>query len=70
MSNIVLERIHQVLGNLVRIYSINKIYVDKRQPMIGNLYGDSVLNSIDSKKVKRLYSGPIDIWSWYNSPNE
>ena len=29
MSNIVLELIHQVLGNLVRNYKINKTYIDK-----------------------------------------
>ena len=29
MSNIVLERIHKVLVNLVRTYNINKIYVDE-----------------------------------------
>ena len=28
-SNLVLERIHQVLGNLVCIYNINKTYVDE-----------------------------------------
>ena len=29
MSNLVLERIHQVIGNLVRNYNINRTYVDK-----------------------------------------
>ena len=29
MSNIVLERIHQVLGNLLRTYNINKTYFDE-----------------------------------------
>ena len=29
MYNIVLERINQVLGNIVRTYNINKTYVDK-----------------------------------------
>ena len=29
MYNIVLERIHKVLVNLVRTYDINKIYVDE-----------------------------------------
>ena len=29
LSNIVLELIHQALGNLVLTYNINKTYVDK-----------------------------------------
>ena len=29
MSNVVLERIHQVLGNLVQTFNISQTYVDK-----------------------------------------
>ena len=31
-SNVVLERIHQVLGNLVRIFNIKETYVDEDYP--------------------------------------
>ena len=37
MSNAVLERIHQVLGNLVRTFNISQTYVDKDNPWAGIL---------------------------------
>ena len=36
-SNVILERIHQVLGNLARTYNIKDTYVDKDDPWSGNL---------------------------------
>ena len=37
MSNAVLERIHEGLGNLVRTFNISKNYVDKDDPWLGIL---------------------------------
>ena len=34
VSNIVLERIHRVIGNLVRTYNINKTYVHRNNPWL------------------------------------
>ena len=36
-SNVVLGRIHQVIGNLVQTLNISQIYVDKNDPWIGIL---------------------------------
>ena len=37
MSNVILEPIHQVLGNLVRNFNVQKTYVDKNDPWMGIL---------------------------------
>ena len=37
MSNALLERIHQVLRNLVRTFNISQTYVDKNYPCAGIL---------------------------------
>ena len=37
MSNAVLERIHQVLGNLVWTFTISQTYVDEDKPWTGIL---------------------------------
>ena len=37
MSNAILEQIHQVLVNLVRICKISQTYVDKDDPLLGIL---------------------------------
>ena len=37
MSNAIVERIHQVLGNLVRPFNIQQSYVDKNYPWTGIL---------------------------------
>ena len=37
MSNVILERIHQVLKNLVRTCNINQTYVDKDDSCLGIL---------------------------------
>ena len=37
MSNVILERIHQVIGNLVRTFNLQKTYVDKNYPWTGIL---------------------------------
>ena len=35
--NVILEIIHSVLGNLIRIYNIKGIYVDNNESWMGNL---------------------------------
>ena len=37
MSNVILERIHQVLGNLVRTFNLQQTYVYKNDPWEGIL---------------------------------
>ena len=37
MSNAILERIHQVIGNLVRTFNIQQTYVDKNDLLAGIL---------------------------------
>ena len=37
MSNVILEQIHQVLGNLVRTRNITQNYVDENDPSLGIL---------------------------------
>ena len=37
MSNAILERIHQILGNLVQTFNIQHTYVDKNDPRMGIL---------------------------------
>ena len=34
-SNAILERIHQVIGNMIRTYELEKIYMDKQDPWSG-----------------------------------
>ena len=36
-ANTIIERIHQVLGNLVQTYNIQEIYVDDADPWMGIL---------------------------------
>ena len=37
MSNVILERIHQVIGNLVKTFNIKYTYVDEDDPWLGIL---------------------------------
>ena len=37
MSNVILERIHQVIGNLFQTYNITQTYVDKDDSWLGTL---------------------------------
>ena len=55
MSNVVLERIHQVLGNLVRAFNIPKTYVDKDDPCSGIL-ATSVFGIRSTTNRKKGYS--------------
>ena len=59
-SNAILERIQQVLGNIVRTFNITLTYVDEDDPWSGILAEASFL--IRSKTIKRLYPRPIIIW--------
>ena len=52
MSNVILERIHQVLGNLVRTCNITQTYVDEYEPWSGILAAASfaILSTTNSLK--------------------
>ena len=59
MSNIVLEKIHQVLGNIVRNYNINKTYVDEDDPWSGILM--AALFTIWSTANRLKYCSPVQL---------
>ena len=52
MSNAVLERIHQILGNLMQTFKISENYVDEDDPLSGILVAESF--AVISKKIKIL----------------
>ena len=41
MSNAILEQIHQVIGNLVHTFNVQKIYVDENDPWTGILAAEA-----------------------------
>ena len=62
MTNIALKRIHQVPGNLVRNYNINKPYVDEDATWSGILTAEaftifSTENSLKDHKPGKLVFG-------------
>ena len=56
MSNVILERIHQVIGNLVKDFNIQQTYVDKNDPHTGVLAAAAfvICSSTSRKKVYSL----------------
>ena len=53
MSNVVLERIHQVPGNLVQTFKIStKNYIDEHEPWMGILVAEAfvICSTTNSKK--------------------
>ena len=65
MSNSVLERIQQVLGNLVRTFNIYQVYVDKNYPWTGIIAAAefAILSTTNRLKVysqgKLVFGGDI-----------
>ena len=55
MSNAVLERINQVLGNLVQNFNISQTYVDEDDPWMGIL-ATATFAIISITKRKKFYS--------------
>ena len=55
MSNVVLKRIHQVIGNLVRIFNISQTYVDKNDPWTGILSAAKFV-IFSTTKTNKYYS--------------
>ena len=55
MSNVVLERIHQVLGDLVQNFKISQTYVDKNYPWIGIL-SETVFENFSTTNRQKGYS--------------
>ena len=55
MSNAVLERIHRVLGNLVRTYNITQAYVDEDDPCLGILDASAFL-IFSTTNMMKVYS--------------
>ena len=52
MSNVILERIHQVQGNLVHTFNVQQTYVDKNDPWTGifDAAAFSICSTISRKK--------------------
>ena len=57
MSNAVLERIHQVLGHLVRTCNITQTYVDKNDPWSGILSAEAFATRSTHNKLKSIFWG-------------
>ena len=55
MSNMILERIHQVLGNLVRTSNIQQTNIDKNDPLTGILAA-AYFEIISTTNRKKGYS--------------
>ena len=54
MSNAALERIHQILENLVHNLNISQIYIDENDPWTGILAAESFAILINNKSVQML----------------
>ena len=52
MSNAILERIHQVIGNLVRTLNIQQTYVDENEPWAGILAAAAFVIRSTTKRKK------------------
>ena len=59
MSNAVLERIHQVLGNLVQTFNIHQTYVDKNDPWTGILAAAAFVICSKIKRQKGYSLGQL-----------
>ena len=70
MSNVVLELIHQVLGNIVHNFNVYQTYADKNDHLTGILAVSAFVFFLEINMQKNIYSGPICIWQWYNSPDK
>ena len=49
MYNEVLERIHQVIGNIVRTFNISQTYVDKNEPCTGHFSCCIIYNFLNNQ---------------------
>ena len=58
-SNAILERIHQVLGNLVRTCNITQTYIDEDDPWLGILAAAAF--SIRSTKNGLKFYSPVQL---------
>ena len=68
-TNSTIERIHQVLGNLVRAYNLHEKYVYDAEPRTGILLAATfvVQPTYDTNKEN---SRPINFWPRHDPPNK
>ena len=59
MPNAILEHIHQVLGNLVRICNITQTYVDKDDPLMVILYAAAFAIQSTTNSLKGYSTGQL-----------
>ena len=63
MSNTILERIHQVIGNLVRNFNIQQTYVDKNNHWMGILAAAAFGICFINNRQKRYSPGKLTFGS-------
>ena len=59
MSDTILEKIHQVLGNLVRNFNIQQTYVDKSDPWTGILAAAEIAILSETRRQKVYSPGKL-----------
>ena len=68
-ANATIDRIYQILGNLVRTYNLQETYVDNAEPWIGIL-------AAAHSSVRIMYHwtkknpGPVSVWVRHDTPNQ
>ena len=68
-ANAITERIHQVLGNLIRYFNLHDAYVDDAEPWMGILAAAAfAVQATYHRTLKK--SGPISIWPRHNPTNQ
>ena len=64
-----IERIHQVLGNLVHSYNLQETYVDYADPwMVILAAAYFAVRSTYHRTLKK--NGPIGFWARHDTPNQ
>ena len=59
MSSAVLERIHRVIGNLVRTYNISQTYIDEDDPWLGILAAAAFVILSTTNRIKAYSPGQL-----------
>ena len=61
-ENTIIERINQVLGNLVSTYNLQKTYADNADPWMGIIAEEAFVVRSTYHRTKGNNSGPISLW--------
>ena len=63
-SNVILERIHMVLGNIVWLYKIHMNYINEDEPWIGIL-GETAFETISIQIIIKVYTTGQLVFIYY-----